>query len=574
MSPQIAAILTRVLLRMRLASAGVWFHRAVLALAALYALGLIISRGLGLLPDVFALPTLLLIPAVALLVAMLLHRRPTAQDAARAVDQATGAKDLFLTATLLERAPGEYRPLVLQEAQSRAASVRPAAVVPFQPWNRAGQAAACVAALALAILGLPQFDPFGYDQKRLQEQEKRARLEESVQITQARAAEIEKRQPEAEHSREVDLALEELKKAFTQMKPEQQSANQRRLNEEQREIGKMWERAAEEKLRQAGNPTAADQKFVTAASERAKAMEEELKQGKTDALQREAQALKDLAKKLAQEKDPATREQMRRELESRLGEMSDALSRNATSPALTEALSRAAQQLAACNNPGLAEEAAEAMSQTMELSEQELKSLAQTMRDAKALENALKAIQAAKMANSMKNLDGQGCKSCSNMEDYAHQFMKMCQGGGKPGGQGEQPNPLGLPKMPGPKMAGGGKGIGEGGPRPENPVEVGFKSERSESALTAGKLLMEWKNKGVSDSDAVKKDYVERVGEIKRGASEAILQEEIPPGYHDAIKRYFDQMDQPAAKAGSPAAGSDSPAAPTGEPASAGGGKS
>lgn len=558
MPPQVAGLLTRVLMRMRLASAGRWFSLALLWLAGAYALGLFLARGLGVIPDLFTLPSLLLIPVGALLVAVLAHRRPSAQEAARAVDQSTGAKDLFLTATMLERAPGEFKPLVMQEVQDKAVSVNPVAVVPFNPWPRTGQAITALAALAVAALWLPQFDPFGRYEMRQKEIEKRQRLEESMKITETRAAELQKKQPDAENSREVAIAMEELKQAFAQMRPEEQKANLQRLNEEQKEIGKMWEKSAEERLRDGANPSSADQKFGSQQSEKSKTMEEDLRNGKTDSLQKEAQELQDLAKKMAQEKDPATREEMRKQMENRLNQMAEALSKSASNPAVKEAISRAAQQLAAAGNEELAKEAAEAAAQSMQLTEQELKELAQTMRDAKALEQALKAIQSAKQANAGKCLDGSQCKPGQSMEDYAHQFSKMCKGGGD--GQGQQANkgpgnPLGLPKPPGPKSLTGGKGIGDGSTREENPVEVGFKAEKSESAMTAGKMLMEWKNKGVSDADKSKKEYAQQVQEIKRGVSEAILQEEIPPGYHDAIKKYFDKMEQPADKAGAPAPG-------------------
>jgi hypothetical protein len=32
------------------------------------------------------------------------------------------------------------------------------------------------------------------------------------------------------------------------------------------------------------------------------------------------------------------------------------------------------------------------------------------------------------------------------------------------------------------------------------------------------------------------------VREVKQGVSEAIQQEQVPPGYHDAIKKYFDTL--------------------------------
>jgi hypothetical protein len=34
------------------------------------------------------------------------------------------------------------------------------------------------------------------------------------------------------------------------------------------------------------------------------------------------------------------------------------------------------------------------------------------------------------------------------------------------------------------------------------------------------------------------------VRDVKQGLSEAILHEEIPPGYHEGIKGYFDSMSE------------------------------
>ncbi len=36
---------------------------------------------------------------------------------------------------------------------------------------------------------------------------------------------------------------------------------------------------------------------------------------------------------------------------------------------------------------------------------------------------------------------------------------------------------------------------------------------------------------------------METVTAVKQGADEAILQEQIPPSYHDAIQKYFDTIE-------------------------------
>ena len=37
-------------------------------------------------------------------------------------------------------------------------------------------------------------------------------------------------------------------------------------------------------------------------------------------------------------------------------------------------------------------------------------------------------------------------------------------------------------------------------------------------------------------------DFRNTVREVKQGVSEAIQQEQVPPGYHEAIKKYFDTL--------------------------------
>ncbi|MFH0911929.1 MAG: hypothetical protein V1918_10550 [Planctomycetota bacterium] len=90
-----------------------------------------------------------------------------------------------------------------------------------------------------------------------------------------------------------------------------------------------------------------------------------------------------------------------------------------------------------------------------------------------------------------------------------------------------------------------GPGLGEGGKAPEDEtLKTDYKSERSKSALTAGKMLLQWKTRGLSDAGQAEEDYLRQVQEVKQNAGEAVLQEEVPPGYHESIKRYFDTLEK------------------------------
>ena len=92
-----------------------------------------------------------------------------------------------------------------------------------------------------------------------------------------------------------------------------------------------------------------------------------------------------------------------------------------------------------------------------------------------------------------------------------------------------------------------GPGIGDGGTAPrDDSLASGFKPEQSRSALTGGKMLLEWKTSEVSDAGTASKNYADAIKNVKQGVSEAILQEQVPPGYHEAIKRYFDTIEKPA----------------------------
>jgi len=184
---------------------------------------------------------------------------------------------------------------------------------------------------------------------------------------------------------------------------------------------------------------------------------------------------------------------------------------------------------------GMDKEAVEAAERSLDLTKLELKEIAQSAKDLKALEEALKVVQMAKQLNDAEKLDGEMSEGAQTIEEYAEFYAQLIAqlGGGEEGegdGDGE-----GL----------GGEGMGSGGKAPEDDsVETDFKTEQSKSAVTAGKVLLSVKTKGMSDKGDAKKEYKGLIQKVKQGYSEAILQEQIPPGYHDGIKSYFDNLDK------------------------------
>jgi hypothetical protein len=97
-----------------------------------------------------------------------------------------------------------------------------------------------------------------------------------------------------------------------------------------------------------------------------------------------------------------------------------------------------------------------------------------------------------------------------------------------------------------------GLGAGYGyGPRPygdENSTNR-FQPEKSAPLLQPGRMLMEWKTREVSEAGPAREEYLRAVRDVRQQASEAVLEEQIPPGYQAAIKKYFDTLPHDAGAA-------------------------
>ena len=58
-----------------------------------------------------------------------------------------------------------------------------------------------------------------------------------------------------------------------------------------------------------------------------------------------------------------------------------------------------------------------------------------------------------------------------------------------------------------------------------------------------------WKVNEVGPTGARAKEYRDALRQVKQGVSEAIANEQVPPGYHDTIQKYFDTLPEQAAPA-------------------------
>lgn len=496
--------------------------------------------------------------AIALLVATAFAKRPDRSDAARAADESTGTKDLFLTLTRLEATPrgdGDYSPLVLRDAEAAAERVNVKRAVPIPLERPLGWAASGLAVALAAALLVPRFDPFGAQAAAKEVSNQRRLVQELKKATEQRKTELRKNNPEAELSEEVERSIEEFKKSLKQMKVGKRQENQKALAERQKDLGDKWRKTSAETLKDLLEQKSSDQEFGSAPQgEEMKKWSRELQEGSAESLRKEMEALKGDLEKLAKTSDPVERQEILRKVEERLKKMEKFAKETANSKPLAAALQRAQQQLDAARKAGmgkdgekqeLSTEALESMKESMELAKMELQEIAQSARDLKELEKALQTAQMAKKANENGELDGQECEDCVSLEDYQELYKELLAEMGLTEGEGEgEGNGKGM----------GGRGMGEGDIAPEDDAaKTGFKTEKSKSAVTAGKVLLSMQTKGLSDTGEAEQNYTGQIEKIQQGVSEAILQEQVPPGYHEEIKKYFDTL-KPAEGAPAPEA--------------------
>jgi len=531
-------LLNRVSARQQFASFGSRFYFFFLVAGSVYLLLFLASRALNIIPAWFDWTTLLVMPAVAIPLAFIFRKQPKPEETARVVDEAAKTDDLFLTAVQLDHAAGDYKPLVETAASQKALTLQPANIIGFNWQRNAAVLSAIAIVLAAAVLYLPQFDPFGREAEKQKLAQRLERLVESAQATEKRL-EILKQLQEQGRTVEVKKQLDDLMKALNEMKPEQKKENLEKLLQEQKEVAKLWRELSEERLKNADDHRSA-QKFSMKDSDRMKEWKEEMRRGQTDSVKRELQELKRKTEELSKKSEGLEKEKLAEELKQSLQNIADAMAEQPDSQQLSNAISRALEQLDTAQQEGMQQQAMEALKESLGLTEQELQQLAQNIGDQQSLEDALKMIQQAKRANDAGELDGDQFSGCEGMGDYAKAFKKMMgEGQGEKGGQ------------PGEGAGGMGqnKGIGSGGSvEADENAKTDFKTEQANSIMQAGKIIMQWKSRGVSEAGQAREDFQKAVADVKQNLSEAILQEQVPPAYHEAIRKYFDNIEKSVEK--------------------------
>lgn len=546
-APKSSSLLSRVQQRLTVASMARAGYLSSIVALGLAVVAVLAIRLLGLIPqDQEKATWLLAIPALVCLGAGLFYRRVNTQQAARAVDEHARTDDLFLTLSSLSTSAGEYQPLVSASAEQKADKVAPTEVVPFRFWERLGRVGFVAALLALAVWLTPQLDPFGKVEAAAKAEERVKEIDAIRKDTEVRKASLKKEREIAEdEAEEIDLQLANLKSDFRKMMPKKTESNAQVLQSHRSAMGDMWKSVSNDQLRRMMNQPISEQQLGNSSrSEKMNQMLKELQDGKTETLKNELKKARETMEALAKAETKEEKEELQKKLQKELQDLKKFAKDKAGSKQLSDALNKAMKSLEVCKecqNPNgeksgeaqqLNKEAMEALKESLDLSEQEMEKVAQAAQDLKKLEEALETLAEAQKLNQKGELDGSKCEDCETMDDYAELYAQL---NGDP-------------------REGEGQGQGNEGSGSTTPVDYddsdpeGYKDEKEKTQVQQGKVLLAIKTKEYAeelDFDPDKmREYQQSVGKLKSSVQSAIDSEEIPPGYVDGIKGYFDNIEK------------------------------
>ncbi len=542
-----ARLLRSAATRLHLAAFGKNFRIAALTLAGLALIALLSARLFALLPNHWLTPlTLLAVLVLALVAALAFLRRPAPAQVARTVDARAGSKELFLTAALIEQSPGEYRGIVIEQAEERAGQLSAARLMPLRWIPGARDVLLAFAAIYAAALWLPQLDPFKMDAKRQETSKQEQRLAETKKITASRKDELKEKGSAL--SEQVEQALAKLDKTLKEVKPGERELNAKKLNEHAQDFSELWKKTTASLPKEVLEKAA--QQFGDAQQrQEMKDLLNKLKKGDAEGLKQAMEKLRQEMQKAAQQPEGADKREQLEKIAKQLGQMASQMREQLGDKAVNEALQRALEQMDMSKLKDLAKDALDGANESMKLGEDELKRLGEMFKDAQNLEDALKNLAAAKQLNEKGKLDGEnaqqsGAKSPQDYEQLYKDLLAQMGEGADGEGQGQQAD-----DKNGNGKTGKNPGIGNGGTVGEDDTaKSDFKKEKSTTQLGAGKLLMEWKEEGVGETGQKSGDYQQAIRTVKQGVSEAIRNEQVPPGYHSAIQKYFDRMPEKSSK--------------------------
>jgi hypothetical protein len=565
-------LLAAVCKRLRINAFFKRFLKIFIILTSIYFLALFLNRFTGVTSDVFDLKLAALPLVLSLLITWLLPQKITLVDSARCIDHHAQTDDLFLTQCSISSASGEFKTLLSSQAEKKAKSLDEKLIIPLNWLPSLKAFALLMIPLVLLSLYLPQFDPFGKEGIRQKVEQKKKVIEEERTITKKRLAVLKKQKELPSSSDEIKKELTKIFKDFKKAKPQQQV---KKIRDERRKIAKAWSDKNRD-LQSEKKSTLRTQSFG-AMNDKMRQISKDLKNGETKSASEKLNNIIKELKELSESSDPGNQDKMAK-LKQDMADIKDMLNNELGADSVKAAIDRALRQMNELDDESL--QALKDAAKSMELSQRELQRLQKMMDEMKELQKMMQtaqnAEQYAQQKQGGKGKEGQNSPEYENFEEYEKFFNQQasqgqacgdcsgsglcetCNGTGKTkdgktcpdckgkgsckpcGGSGKKP---GAGQMMASGTGTGNPGKGGGIPGENDDAQTGLKQEQSKSKNKAGKILMQWKTKGLSDKGEVTVEYQDAVKEIQAGVDEAIVKENIPPGYHDVIKKYFSSED-------------------------------
>ena len=565
----------------------------IIIFSILYALLMLTSRLTGLIPDIFSLSTVFIPLLLSFLVSFIIPSKITDKDSARVIDAHEKTDDLFLTVSTINKANGKFKDIVSKQAEEKAATLKSDIIVAFKWQTAARNFGIALAALLIGLYTLPQLDPFGKEEERAKKEQKSKSLEEARKETEKRLLKLKK---EAKEPKDSELAKTELTKIFKQLKMKKPAELREKLRDQRRKMAKMWSDKNKQLADERKRLKISSQSFGLNSDELRK-ISKDLKKGDSSSAIKKLSELKDKLEGLNAGELNEDKKKEVADIKKELEDLRDAINEGAGAESVKAAIDRALSQMEELN-----EETKQALAdaaKSLKLTERELQRLQKMMDEMEELQQMMQSAQQAdQLAQQMQNnpntqtppeyesfqeyqdylnQQGQGqqqqgqsqlCKSCSGSgkcatcngtgEDVKDHVCLGCRGEGKcpdckgkgsqGGGQQMAGNGQGQGQGAG-QGQGQGAGIGQGAGTGNGTSGGGKPGEKEDDASTVkqnaksktqpGRILMEWKTKGLSEKGEVKEEYQAAMQEIREGVDEAISKEKIPPGYHEIIKKYF-----------------------------------
>ena len=546
---------------------------SLIIFGALTLITILIARMTGLIPDLFQLQFLLVPVSLSFLVAFFIPSKVKTTDAARKVDSYAKSDDLFLTCSTLKTAAGDFKSLLYGQADAKAEKMAAAQITEIN-WQKPLTAFITLSILYfLFSLYLPQLDPFGKEEQRAKIEQKRKVMQEEKKQTENRLAVLKKQEALPKNSEDIKAELTQIFKDMKKMPPPE---NVKKLRDERRKIAKAWSDKNRDLQSEKKSQQMKSQRFG-AMSDEMKKIGQDLKSGDTMPAQSKLKKLANELREASNLDDIGERQKKIADLKQQMDDLKDSLSENMGADSVKAAIDRAMRQM-----DGMDDESKEALmdaAQSMELSQRELNRLQKLMDEMDDLQELMQTAQNAEQYSQNQQSgqkSGQGeTPEYESFEDYQEYFdqqqsemedcetcqasgqCQACNGTGKDKdgnecsecqGNGNCSDCNGTGQCNSSSQSAGGRGQGRGSGRPgsgggypgenEN-TETAQKREQSKSKNQAGRILMQWKTKGVSESGQVTVEYKEALKQVKAGVDEAIAKEKIPPGYHEVIKKYF-----------------------------------